>query len=223
MDIYGILKTPVELRSAILRQLPRVEDIFSAIQSNKSLYEALREDSTTVSYVFHKQIDAKLLPYAAAFLELDKTPRNTPHHKDFSLILEKCFSLTPSQVSEQLAQITLREALHVMDLHKTIQRLATKYSAQALALLQDEELLKSSMLSFTPSEIYRIERSFFTLEIYCSLFGQSRSRLSLNDQIDLFFERFAPWENEQLACVHDFLLDELKPGMISLHLRCFQS
>ena len=71
--------------------------------------------------------------------------------------------------------------------------------------------------------MYRIERSFYTFEIYCSLFGKSRSRLSLNDQLDLFFNRFAPWENEQLACVHDFLLDELKPGIISLCLKYFQS
>lgn len=77
MEIHGILKTPVEIRSAILRQLPRVEDIFSAIQSNRSLYEALGEDKTTVSHVLHKQIDAKLLPYAATCLELDKTLRIT--------------------------------------------------------------------------------------------------------------------------------------------------
>ncbi|KAJ5554104.1 zinc finger domain protein [Penicillium frequentans] len=210
MEIHGILKTPVEIRSAILRQLPRVEDIFSAIQSNRSLYEALGEDKTTVSHVLHKQIDAKLLPYAAAFLEHDKTLRITRHQKD--VILENYFSLTSSQASEKLGQISLREARHVMDLHNTVQRLATKYSAQALALIQNEELFKTSMLSFTPSEIYRIERSFYTLELYCSLFGQSRSRLSRDDQIDLFFKRFAPWENEQLACVHDFLLDELKPA-----------
>ena len=95
-EIYGILNIPLELRSAILRQLTRVEDVFSAIQSNKSLYEAFREDNTTVSYVFHRQIDVKLLPYAAAFLELDKTPRIIRHHKDFSLILEKSFSIPRS-------------------------------------------------------------------------------------------------------------------------------
>ncbi|KAJ5929175.1 hypothetical protein N7454_007023 [Penicillium verhagenii] len=212
MEISRMLNLPVELRSAILRQLPRVEDVWSAIQSNKSLYEALLEDTTIVSYVFHKQVDAKLLQYAATFLELDKTPQIKRSHKDISTTLKKCFSLTQSQASEELALISLREALHLMNLHRTIQKFATKYSTQALALLQDDELLKGSVLSFTPSEIHRIERSFYTVELYCSLFGQSRPRLSLADQIDLFFKRFTPWENEQLSCVHDFLKEEFKPA-----------
>jgi hypothetical protein len=42
--------------------------------------------------------------------------------------------------------------------------------------------------------------------------------LSLNDQLDVFFKRFTPWENEQLACVLAILLEELKLGMVSLHL-----
>ncbi|KAJ5658405.1 uncharacterized protein N7484_002054 [Penicillium longicatenatum] len=210
MSTCGIPSTPVELRSYILRQLPMIEDVLSAIQSSRSLYEALQEDNTIVAYVLHKQIDSKLLPYAAAFLELDRAPRIKLHHKDVSLILERCFSGTTSQASEQLARIALREALHVTDLHKAIQKFTTKYSAQALSHLQDEKPLKSSMRSFSHSEIYRIERSFYTYEVYCSLFGQSRSRLSLNDQLDVFFKQFTPWENEQLACVLEFLLEELK-------------
>ncbi|KAJ5714845.1 zinc finger domain protein [Penicillium malachiteum] len=57
-----------------------------------------------------------------------------------------------------------------------------------------------------------MERSFYTFEVYCSLFGQSETPLPLDDELETFFKRFAPWENEQLACVHDFLVDELEPA-----------
>jgi hypothetical protein len=75
MSTCGILSTPVELHSYILRQLPMIEGVLSAIQSSRSLYEALQEDNAIVAYVLHKQIDSKLLPYAAAFFELDRAPR----------------------------------------------------------------------------------------------------------------------------------------------------
>ncbi|KAJ5704060.1 hypothetical protein N7493_011198 [Penicillium malachiteum] len=212
MEIPRILNTPVEIRNAILRQLPTVKDIFSAIKSNKSFYEAFREDNTTVFYVLQKRVDSKLLPYAAAFLELHKLPRTSSHSQDAFSILGKCFDCPPSQAREHLAQITLREALQITDLYETVSSFATKYSARALSLIRNDELLQDSISSFTSSEISRIERTFYIFEIYCTLFGQSQPRLSFNEQSALFFKRFAPWENEQLVCVHEFLLDELKPA-----------
>lgn len=28
-----------------------------------------------------------------------------------------------------------------------------------------------------------------------------------------YFDLFAPWENEQLACIHDYLLGTIAPGL----------
>ncbi|KAJ6024278.1 hypothetical protein N7540_005075 [Penicillium herquei] len=215
MEIHGISNIPVELRSAILRQLPTVQDLLSAIQSNKSLYEAFQEDSTTVSHVLQKQIDTRLFPYVASFLELDKAPQIPRQYKYVAPILEKCFLVAISPNNETLAHITLCEALHVMQLHNTVQRFARKYATQVIELLENEGLFHTSACSLTPSENYRMERSFYIFEVYCTLFGRSRTPLPLDYQLDAFFKRFAPWENEQLACVHDFLLDELEPGMIA--------
>jgi hypothetical protein len=32
------------------------------------------------------------------------------------------------------------------------------------------------------------------------------------EQLEEFFMDFAPWENEQLACVHDYLVRVISPG-----------
>lgn len=216
MESHGISNIPGELQIAILRELPTVEDVFSAIQSHRSLNKAFREDHSILVYVLCKQIDARLLPYVAVFLELDGAPRVKLHRNEVFQILEKCFSTTPQQATKQLSQLALRGALHAMILHKTIKKLATRYASQALALLYAEELLKTPGLSFHPSETYRIERTFYVFELYCSLFGHFQ--WSCKDQLDLFFKRFAPWENEQLACIHDFLLDEMTRRATSLSI-----
>ncbi|KAJ5618729.1 zinc finger domain protein [Penicillium herquei] len=139
-------------------------------------------------------------------------PRSGNWSVDVAPILEKCFLATLPPDGQLLAHITLREALHLIQLHDTVQRFARKYAAQAIEMLENEGIYHASTYSFTSSENYRIERSFYVFEVCCSLFWQSKNPLPWDDQLDKFFKRFAPWENEQLACIHDFLLDELEPA-----------
>lgn len=74
----------------------------------------------------------------------------------------------------------------------------------------------ASPTSPSPSERHRIEGTFYRFELYCNLFRQERSRVDnyfeSEEQRDIFFERFSPWENEQLACVHDYLMHKITPG-----------
>jgi hypothetical protein len=39
--------------------------------------------------------------------------------------------------------------------------------------------------------------------------------LSLEEQKYVFFSKLSPWENEQLACVHGYLLRLITPGKLS--------
>lgn len=34
-----------------------------------------------------------------------------------------------------------------------------------------------------------------------------------HDQREAYLAHFAPWENEQLACIHDYLLEIIAPGL----------
>lgn len=162
--------------------------------------------------VLSAQIDTKLLPYVAALVEFDRSPQKDPQNR--SRILQQFFSKTPSQAKEELAEIVPREAVHAIDTYKAIKSFAEKYAARAFALLQKERIFDVSTPPFSPSEMHRIERSFYIFELYCALYGNldHMTGSMFSPEREEFFAQATPWENEQLACVNDFLIKEFRPG-----------
>ena len=77
----------------------------------------------------------------------------------------------------------------------------------------------------TRQEICRIERALYRFEIYCNIFRESpKAQYSsvYGEQKRLFFSNFAPWENEQLGCIHDFLARVVSPGQLPSTVGYFQ-
>ena len=79
--------------------------------------------------------------------------------------------------------------------------------------------LKQFKLSPTRQELRRIERALYRFEIYCDLFREIPNERSStipsainSEQSQLFFAKFAPYENEQLGCIHDFLVRAISPS-----------
>ncbi|KND93678.1 hypothetical protein TOPH_01416 [Tolypocladium ophioglossoides CBS 100239] len=103
---------------------------------------------------------------------------------------------------------SLRKALRLGRLHFYVDGLAKKF---AMAALTKRPLNRSK--SIARQEICRIERALYRFEIYCNLFRESRKAQSsvYGEQKRLFFANFAPWENEQLGCIHDFLAQVVSP------------
>lgn len=66
----------------------------------------------------------------------------------------------------------------------------------------------------TFQEVCRIKRSFYRFETFCNLFREVDKVLSVvhEDRKTCFFQTLAPWEIEQLGCVHDFLVEAISPG-----------
>lgn len=70
-------------------------------------------------------------------------------------------------------------------------------------------------VSISRSEIVRIERSLYRLELFHNRWPRGERKI---DGVwpggPIYFgyylmTRFAPWENEQLACIHDYLIEAL--------------
>ena len=58
----------------------------------------------------------------------------------------------------------------------------------------------------------RLQRAFFTLELYSHLFHTKPDHDSIftaNEQSRLFFDRMPSWQIVELACVHNYLIDRL--------------
>lgn len=66
------------------------------------------------------------------------------------------------------------------------------------------------------SEIFRIQRAFYRFEMFRLLGFNTEAR---NEDRGSFLGLFAPWENNQLACINDYFHAVVSPGM-SAHLPC---
>jgi hypothetical protein len=72
---------------------------------------------------------------------------------------------------------------------------------------------------FSRGEMRRLELAFLRFEIYSNLFRNTEWMDRWICVAEDWFWKFSYWENEQLACVHDYLAEEVKPSGCSLSLR----
>ena len=175
-------------------------------------YRAFVEAETAITTeVLLNQIDVNVLPEA---IGASASARLRPHDTD-----PKFREAIVDFASQYLAQRpplprswTLREAFRLARLHFYVDSIAKKLAATAL----DEPPLNCSKSIATCQEMCRIERALYRFEIYCNCFRESPKTQSsvYGEQKRLFFAHFAPWENEQLGCIHDFLARLVMPGKL---------
>jgi hypothetical protein len=105
-------------------------------------------------------------------------------------------------------QWNLTDALPLARFHTYVRCLAAKYSHDALAT---KSCLVTPGDPFIRSrEIFRFERAFYRFQLYCNIVGK-RCPVEDEELKDMFFGHFSAWENEQLACVQEFLVRLVAP------------
>ena len=97
-------------------------------------------------------------------------------------------------------------------LHACVVYFIDDFSRSAI-LQKNQEDNEGTSHVLTISERQRFVHAFYRFEIYCNIFGDHIRAPVPTDMLgDQFFDRFAPWEMEQLACVHDYLMFEITAG-----------
>ncbi|KAK2744284.1 hypothetical protein FQN57_004369 [Myotisia sp. PD_48] len=100
----------------------------------------------------------------------------------------------------------ISEALPIYRLHDHVQALAMNIAYKALDNCKFQPAEKWVSTSPSRSEIDRIQRALYQFEIYCNLFRTLEHDIYPGpNQMEVFFSKFSPWENEQLAPVLDDL------------------
>jgi len=111
---------------------------------------------------------------------------------------------------------TISKALSISEFHRHVHFFAADFASSALATTPQAQA--------TPKELCRIQRTLYRFELYCNSVGRSNAcefeYFSEEEQRGYFFARFPPWENEQLACVHDYLFEQLSLRMYSCLFFC---
>ena len=205
--ISTIEKFPLELKQALLSALSDISSLRSAALSCSSLYHAfLSAEELITTQVVKNHIDADVLPEAvAAFNSSRSQSLDTQGVLDF-INHHFCSRTSPDSW-------TLSEALRLGSLHSTVERFASEFISEMLNTSS-----KFAYIDAPPGwpvsrhELNRIQRAFYRFEVYCNLFRDPKVFDSFEIG-DLFMFSFSHWENEQLACVHDYLFRVVCPGM----------
>ncbi|MCJ1434095.1 hypothetical protein MMC27_003461 [Xylographa pallens] len=194
---------PVELTQLILCALPDAVTLRALILSHSSFYRAFVAGRSLITLqVLLNQIPPNLLPDAVAVL---KSCRLKPWSRELVqgfLVYyhEGRFSTLPAW--------TISDAIPVSALYDDIAFFMADFSTVALAAHPITGIPDVSPLPLTSHEKSRISQAFYRFELYCNLFRERRwkdDRFRPEEQRDMFFDKYSPWENEQLACVHDYL------------------
>jgi F-box domain len=201
---------PPELVQHILSFVPDVTSLLATILTCSSVYNAfIGVEVHITSQLVRNFMDVEVLPEAAAALKSSGLAPWT---------LESMQKFVDDQLLSRQAPLlswTLSEALPLNHLHRHVEYFALDFASRALAKLAapgDTNAMPAS--SPTLDELYRIQRAFYRFEIYCNLFGERKPpAFEVRDHEDVFFFKFAPWENEQLCCIHDYLFNAVSPGM----------
>lgn len=208
----------VELVRMILSALPDIATLQKTVISCPLFYDAFLEVDRPIStQILLTRVDSDVLPEAIAALESSKARNIRSGTKDVD-----CREAVTEFVAQYLRQRpeppqfwTLREAFLLDRLHAGVDWFANHYATEALT----KDPLNRTQTPITPQEKARFQRALYRFEIYCNLFRQANRVESIfyPDQKTLFFSNFAPWEIEQLGCVHDYLVRAVAPGELQTY------
>jgi hypothetical protein len=214
---------PIELRSLILQNLPDIRSLISSLLAHSSLYDAFRDDHTITVKVLKNQISPPSLLYHALAVHQSASLRPRSRHQVQEL-LNSYHKTASTQLFCLLPQVSLSDALRMAKIYEHVVFFTANFVSVTLPLLSSSKDTQDSLLAPpSPSELHRIQRSFYRFELYCNLFRRHRrskpdTLFSAKEQGEIFFKRYSPSENEQLACIHDYLLQQLSKCRINSHL-----
>jgi hypothetical protein len=203
-----LVSLPIELKQAILSYLPDLRTLRRAVKAHSSLKDALKDHSNPIiKQILFRTLPQELLPEAFA-THMSKY-QETRNRESVEMILCDYFKslINPPQ------QLKFQDALAIEQFFHIIKWFSSIFITRAL---RKHPITREDQKHWTQpseSEIRRIERNFYRFELYSNIFrAEDKQRKPIIDekgQRELFFSQFAPWENEQLVCVHDCLLQIL--------------
>lgn len=203
----AITSLPVELVRQILSDLRDVDSLCSAAFSCSSLYHIfIADEAAIVEQVLLNQVFSPLIP---ELLTAHRSSLLLPTADD--ALNRETFRDTVHQLLHERRvpnlKLSLKEGICVASLHAHVEDFARKFASSAM---KTPSLSQTSEDHITPRESLRTCRAFYWFEILCNYF---RTLWREGDSIfSVFGCMFAPWEAEQLACVHDYMARVIMPG-----------
>jgi hypothetical protein len=198
----AFLRLSNELIFNILSSLNDITALPSVLLASRRFYGAMNDGLP--SCVLHNQIPASLLPYAIAVHEASQTEQQPKLEARTAAAL---LHLTPKAAASHIQTITLTNAIKIGRLHRSVATLAEEIATTYLSRLPNARPDRH----LSPKEHHRICRALYRAQFYFTLLRDPSDLPPCPEEIrELQFDPCAPWINEQLACIADFLEDKLR-------------
>ncbi|KAG4432114.1 hypothetical protein IFR05_012413 [Cadophora sp. M221] len=196
---------PIETQQAILSSLTDIASLQQCALSCPTLYSSYKAaEKIIISQVLFKQIGIGVLPEAVMALSSSR----------LKFIELESFTSANFQKRQPAPEVyTFKDALLISNFHLIVEFLTRDFVHKALAASPFMEP-SGLVVPATPTEIDRIQRAFYMFEIYRNIFTRHyfNRQWRSEAQQGMFFQYFSAWQNEQLACVHDYLVQIVIPG-----------
>ncbi|KAF3074796.1 hypothetical protein CFAM422_003079 [Trichoderma lentiforme] len=209
----SITKLPCEVMTSIMRELGNIRFLLPCLLTCRYFYACFKADLHLAADILEQQLTPALVPYAIAVLEASQlNPRTGIAVRE----LLETFIKEPSKLRSQFRTLSVPLLVKIGRLHDPIQSLATQFANNAWAhIINDQGSQTDRNICLSATENYRFCRAFYKFELFCNLFRSTMPTgfVSVSDEERRwFFAQYAPWENEQLTSVHDFLELKLSEG-----------
>ncbi|KAI9840613.1 MAG: hypothetical protein M1837_001509 [Sclerophora amabilis] len=215
----SLVTLPPELRQAILCAVPDSSSLRALALSCSSYYHAFREmKSHIISKILSDGVPLELLPTALLVHE-SSSLKSWCKDPVLDFLPRLRNGRAPATANVSSAVITFSDALSISGLYDHVRFFTADFASLALSAHPIGAVPDPAPEPLSSQEQRRIERAFYRFELYCNLFRNRRPnrggnhsrdhRFTTVEQQDYFFSLFPAWENEQLACIHDYLFQRL--------------
>lgn len=191
-------KLPTELIQDILGSLSDIQSLIAITCSCPTFYKvSVEAQSQIIPQILSQELDVELLPEAILVLQSSRSESTWTQSAVFEFS-EK--TLNERKILPQ--RWNLADATSLIRLYRQIEQLAIDFASESSQRIGSK---------VSKSELRRFQRTFYRFKLCCNLFGRIPDILSYKERGSVL-SCFSLWENEQLACVYDYLYRRLLPG-----------
>ena len=205
---------PQDVIGIILRHSPDLDTFLTLIATCRAFSEAFKNAPTSLTRSLVAREVGDLLPQAT-FVVLARDAR--PHAQSPAGMAQAMSQLLSRWADESVVfthRWSLAEGIAAIRLHRIIDDLARRSAAFCLSWL--EKLSGRSQEGPSDSELARIKRALYRFEIDCRLLPPVLDEETAHPVLEagqlVYLQQGHPWENEQLASVHESLWRLVAPG-----------
>ncbi len=184
----------------------------SSIASCRAFYSAFSSCPAAVTKALVSlEIDDAVLPEAILAVRAASIRRADQPYSELPAALSQLFS--PGREALLSHKWSFADGIAAIRLHSIIDHLAAT-PGSIYPVYSGDQITFAIRNRPQGNELARIKRALYRFEIFCGLFPPPSGRpdLGFREAQASFFSQFAPWENEQLACVHELLWRHVAPG-----------